>query len=298
MSFNKKDIETAKEILKTSPMKLDLIQEVKKKKFRLSDLDINPRNAVHWELKGLFLNKKQEGRWHLLDLSEATWILILQKMREFNFKLEIISDLKDNFLNHRYTFEDETTINEIKKVVNNKAGKNVDYIMNSRAFDEFIKSLDYTMLEWILMDIIHLRNSYRILFNLKGHYILIKEGATNHPLQDYVTEFLSESHFSLSINEIVAELLGKIDLNLAHDSYQIISAEELKVLNILRTEDIHSVEISMNPLTGKPETIKCTELSKPAIQTRLFELIMRNGYQEITIKTQNGIVSHCKNTIS
>jgi hypothetical protein len=106
--------DTTRDILKSSSNDLDLMMEIKKKRFRLSDLSINPRNAVHWESKGLFLNKKPEGTWQLLDLTEATWILIVQKLRDFNFKLELISDLKDNFLNARIEHSDKSSKDKIK----------------------------------------------------------------------------------------------------------------------------------------------------------------------------------------
>lgn len=295
MALNKKDIQTARDILKTSTTDLDLMMEIKKKRFRLSDLSINPRNAVHWESKGLFLNKKPEGTWQLLDLSEATWILIVQMLREFNFTLELISDLKNDFINQPISNGSTDNKDDIKEVIRAISKQDVEHIINSKAFDEFIQSMEMSILETILMDIIHLRNNYRILFNAKGSYVLVKEGFIENPLQDHINEYLSESHFSLSFNQIVAELLGKIDLNLAIDSFKMISNEEMQILNLVRTENIESIEIRLNTESKNIEFITYTEIIKPEVNKRLNELIMRNGYQEITIKAYNGHIIHCKN---
>ena len=300
MNINKKDIQTARDILKSSSNDLDLMMEIKKKRFRLSDLSINPRNAVHWESKGLFLNKKPEGTWQLLDLTEATWILIVQKLREFNFKLDMISDLKDNFLNARIEPSDGSSkekIKEVIKLLNQENAENVEKIVQSKAFDEFIQSMEMSILETILMDIIHLRNHYRILFNLDGGYVLVKDDFIDHPLQDQINEYMTKSHFSLSINEIVAELLVKIDLNLAINSFKMISKEEMQVLSILRTENIESVEIRLDPKSKNIEYINYTETIKIDAYKRLNELIMRNGYQELKITTQNGQIARCENKI-
>ncbi|MEY3501864.1 MAG: hypothetical protein RL308_3537 [Bacteroidota bacterium] len=297
MNLNKKDIQAARDILKSSPKNLDLMMEIKKKRFRLSELNINPRNAVHWETKGLFLNKKSEGKWHLLDLSEATWILMLQKLRDFNFTLELINNLKENFLNERIKLDDNGFKDDVKSAIKLMNKENIDHILNSKAFDDFIQSMDLTLLETILMDIIHLRNEYRILFNLAGSYVLVKEGFHDNPMQEHISNFLNESHFSLSVNEIVAELLGKIDLNLAHDSYKMISKEEMQILTILRTENIESVEIRLDPISNNIEYINYTETLKIGAYQRLNQLIMRKGYQEITITTQNGRIARCDNKI-
>jgi hypothetical protein len=300
MTLNKKDIQTARDILKSSSNDLDLMMEIKKKKFRLSDLSINPRNAVHWESKGLFLNKKPEGTWQLLDLTESTWILIVQKLRDFNFKLELISDLKDNFLNARIEPSDKSSkekIKEVIKLLNQENVESVEKIIQSKAFDEFIQSMEMSILETILMDIIHLRNHYRILFNLDGGYVLVKDDFLDHPLQDHINEYMTKSHFSLSLNEIIAELLGKIDLNLAINSYKMISQEEMQVLSILRTENIESVEIQLDKNSNTIEFINYTETIQIDAYQRLCELIMRNGYQDITIKTHKGLISHCENKV-
>jgi hypothetical protein len=147
------------------------------------------------------------------------------------------------------------------------------------------------------MDIIHLRNHYRILFNLDGGYVLVKDDFLDHPLQDQINEFMTKSHFSLSINEIVAELLMKIDLNLAINSFKMISKEEMEVLNILRTENIDSIEIQLDKNSNTIEYIHYTEIIHPNTEQRLSELIMRNGYQDIIIKTHKGLISHCENKV-
>jgi hypothetical protein len=297
MKYNKRDIEAASAILKTNRKDLDLLRAIKTKRFRLSELNINPRNAVHWEMKGVFLNKKTEGRWHLLDLSEATWILIVQKLREFNFKLELINDLKNNFLNQTVSNDVVGLKEEIKDVIRQMNEKNVDHVIDTKAFDEFLESMKETLFEVVLMDIIHLRNNYRILFNSNGGFVLVKDDFLDHPLQEHINEFMTKSHFSLSINEIVAELLGKMDLNLATNSYKMISIQEMEVLTILRSEGIESIEIQLDKNSNTIEFINYTETLPIDAYQRLSELIMRNGYQDITIKTHKGRISHCENKV-
>jgi hypothetical protein len=74
-----------------------------------------------------------------------------------------------------------------------------------------------------------------------------------------------------------------------------ISNEEMHILNLVRTENIQSVEIRLNSDSKNIEFITYTEIIKPEVNKRLNELIMRNGYQEITIKAYNGRIIHCKN---
>jgi hypothetical protein len=292
----KNDIEKAKNLLKNGAS-IKNLDEIRIPRFRLSDLKINPRNAVHWELKGAFLNKKQEGKWHLLDLTEATWILIVKKLREFNFNLELIIDLKDSFLNQKTKFNDDNKLLQIKNVLRQLSTENIDHIINSNEFDSFIDKMTLSILEMIIMDILNLRNQYKILFNLEGQYVILKDGSIDNPMNDSIAEIQSQSHFSLNINEIIGEILGKMDLNTAFSSYQMISKNEMEILKLLRDDDAKSIEIKMNPQTSKPEKIEIKKIIKPGLKTRLDQIIMKNGYQEIIVKSQNGKIFHCENKI-
>lgn len=292
----KNDIEKAQNLLKNGAS-IKNLDEIRIPRFRLSDLKINPRNAVHWELKGAFLNKKPEGKWHLLDLTEATWILIVKKLREFNFNLELIIDLKDSFLNQKTKFNDENKLLQIKNVLKQLSTENIDHIINSNEFDSFIDKITLSILEMIVMDILNLRNQFKILFNLKGQYAILKDGSIDNPMNDSIAEIQSESHFSLNINEIIGELLGKMDLNTAFSSYQMISKSEMEIIKLLRDDDAKSIEIKMNPQTSKPEKIEIKKIIKPGLKTRLDQIVMKNGYQEIIVKSQNGKIFHCENKI-
>jgi hypothetical protein len=292
----KNDIEKAKNLLKNGAS-IKNLEEIRIPRFRLSDLKINPRNAVHWELKGAFLNKKPEGKWHLLDLTEATWILIVKKLREFNFNLELIIDLKDSFLNQKTKFNDDKKLLQIKNVLRQLSTENIDHIINSNEFDSFIDKITLSILEMIVMDILNLRNQYKILFNLEGQYVILKDGSMDNPMNDSIAEIQSQSHFSLNINEIIGELLGKMDLNTAFSSYQMISKSEMEILKLLRDDDAKSIEIKMNPQTNKPEKIEIKKIIKPGLKTRLDQIVMKNGYQEIIVKSQNGKIFHCENKI-
>lgn len=77
----------------------------------------------------------------------------------------------------------------------------------------------------------------------------------------------------------------------------IFTQDEMEVLSILRTENVESVEILMDPKSKNIEFINYTDTIKIDAFQRLNELIMRNGYQEITITTQKGRIARCENKI-
>jgi hypothetical protein len=68
------------------------------------------------------------------------------------------------------------------------------------------------------------------------------------------------------------------------------------VLKLLKQDDISKIEITFNDKTKRAETIKVTKNNSVNNFSRVQDLILRNGYQDISIKTQKGKVVQCTNT--
>jgi hypothetical protein len=76
----------------------------------------------------------------------------------------------------------------------------------------------------------------------------------------------------------------------------ILSKDEAMVLKLLKQDDISKIEITFNDKTKRAETIKVTKNNSVNNFSRVQDLILRNGYQDISIKTQKGKVVQCTNT--
>ena len=80
--------------MKTNP--LDFMRNTT---FKRSELNLDARVANHWAEKGLFPKKYDTGSWFIFDLTDAFWIKIIMKLREFNVSLEVIKHIKEEFFN-------------------------------------------------------------------------------------------------------------------------------------------------------------------------------------------------------
>ena len=67
------------------------------------------------------------------------------------------------------------------------------------------------------------------------------------------------------------------------------------VWEALRAEGVKSIHVRFD----NNEEMNLLEVSyeqSVANQTRLLELMLTDGYQDITLKSQNGVIVHCQNT--
>jgi hypothetical protein len=74
----------------------------------------------------------------------------------------------------------------------------------------------------------------------------------------------------------------------------LLTQEEVKILEVINQENIKSVTIRYGQ-NSKIELLEVTKVQKIDKRARLLDFIMTHGYQEITIKTQDGEIVYCEN---
>jgi protein tyrosine/serine phosphatase len=155
-----------------------------------------------------------------------------------------------------------------------------------------------TLLESILLDLIIMRYDIRILFNEMGEMFLFNNERPYNNDADLqkLKVFLGKSYLNVSLFDIIKDLIKFLGEDECSASHNILSKDEAEVLKHLRGGDASSIEIIFDEEKKDIETIKVTKKSSVTNFSRIQDLILRNGYQDITIKTQNGIVAHCEST--
>ena len=90
-------------------------------------------------------------------------------------------------------------------------------------------------------------------------------------------------------------MLSLSDIDFLYGPLMVISDQEANVLQAMREDDLDSVVVRYDK-NHKMDLMEITKIEMPDREIRLLELLLKDGYQDITIKTQQGKVVHCKNT--
>ena len=283
--------------LKTNP-----IDFMRNTTFKRSELKLDPRVANHWVEKGLFPREYETGTWLIFNLSEAFWVKIIMKLRNFNVSLEIIKEIKESLFNDNHI--DTSHINKntvIEGLINNEL---VTKEQLAQVSDEIIanilKKIKLNDFELLIQSILIERKPYFILIDQRGKSIL---SAESELLKDKDAEYLnlyqeitSKSHIRISMNEILGDLVDVLGELTCSETIPILTKMEAKILKMLRGDNISKVEIRYNK-SAQPEIIEITSRNLINEAARLNDIIVSRGYQNITVKTQNGQITYCENTI-
>jgi hypothetical protein len=269
--------------------------------FKRSELKLDARVANHWAEKGLFPKKYETGSWFIFDLVDAFWIKIIMKLREYNTPLDVIKLIKEEFFKTPKSIIDsenkEMYISLIKesKLINDE---HFNYLTNDELWDKLFK-IDLNEFELMLQSILLERKEYYIILNLEGNVILSNENdvslMNNTEYCSKYQEITSKSHLRISMNEIINELVTSLGELTCSEKIPILTKEEAKIITLMRTDNISSLNIRYNS-KSEYETIEVTTVNRVYEQNKLSELIVARGYQNIVIKTQNGNIVHLENT--
>ena len=142
------------------------------------------------------------------------------------------------------------------------------------------------------------RSNYRILLNEKLEINFYNQEKIIDDLEErkIINDILDNTHINISLFEIIKDLVDDIGEDECSEYQTILTKDEAMVLKLLKQEDISKIEINFNDKTKKAETIKVTKNNSISNLSRVQELILRNGYQDISIKTQKGQIVQCTNT--
>jgi DNA-binding transcriptional MerR regulator len=280
----------------------DPLDYLRTPRYSRKSLDIPARILNHWDKMELLLKSNPLGATYTFNLAEAFWIKLIQKLRAYNLPLELIKQLKVELCmlsKHDELMKGQEELINYFASLNSQVSKTeLEKIFKSADFIEFINSMKSTVLENLLLDLIITRADHRIFINENGEVFFYNKevGKANEADFHELNRFMSNSYMSISLFEIIKELIADLGEDECSEFQNILSKDEAMVLKLLKQEDISKIEINFNDKSKRPETIKVTKNSSVSNFNKVQDLILRNGYQDISIKTQKGKVVQCTNT--
>lgn len=269
--------------------------------FRVKDLGITSRIASHWEKMGIFFNTTPIGRWHTLNLIESVWIKMVIELRKFNISLETIIAIKENFQTTLDSLFIDHTDEELSdlygKIHTHENQKEIDKIFKLKMFKKIISETKINIVEFILIDFYNYNRDHRFLITENGDVFTIVNNYSNLYLENNkYHDFIKQSHISISLYEIVKNLVGEIEIDTIQATLNNLSEVESEIITALREENIKKIEIIYSGKTKKPEIIKITKETKINETLKIKDLILSGGYQDIRMTMENGKVVHSTST--
>ena len=273
-----------------------LIDTMYKPQFTIGDLKLSPRDANYWDKQGVLPEIKESGLRRKYDLVQSVWIKLIQQMRKLGIGLKTIELLKNDILKSEVNIIDEWKIEDIKRLVE-EMNKRLD---TNFGYEEMLKKLEKAsppFFAHVLMVTILFRKSLNCLVNSEGRYIVYSPTAfyQNLEFSKELHEIMSKPFFSLSITQAYRDLVVDWAPKKFMPNISILSNTEQEVLDYIRKKNVNSITIRYKD--GEPDLLEIDEQSNISLEQRFLDVIAKNGFQKITVKTQKGKIVDFENKI-
>jgi hypothetical protein len=275
------------------------INDFFERKYRPSDLEIHPRVLNNWNINRILPETKKKG-WHQFNLTECVYLKIVIHLRSFNLPLSVIEKIKQELLQPLNTPEfihQNEIMQRLQEAVNNNNLFDLNEIINSDEYKAIMHELELNLLDGLILNLFFTKGGMRILINHEGEIVIQKDRYEMElSLDEEYVAFIKKPHISISLNHIVYEITNQLieDDDEMH-KLKIITDQELKILELIRGKGINKIEITFNN-EEKPKMITITKSNKLDTASRIKEILIAGGYEDIKITTENGKVVNCVKT--
>ncbi|MBU0489093.1 MAG: helix-turn-helix domain-containing protein [Bacteroidetes bacterium] len=275
------------------------------KDFVVQDIGISSRVFSHWVDMGLIDVPESKIRIkRTFSLMELIWLKLVKRLRDFGYPIEKIRPLKETMLT---PFDIGSVLRDLNEEERSKCLKRIDKaflkddeerhklkMIAANEIDKARELVPYMMtclMFSIIVEFLLYRRDVRILIDLNGESIIDNGDVDNRNIESEMEEigFDRESYLNISILSLFKSLVseGK-NIDYVKEN-RLLNENELHILSLLREGKAKSITIKFK--NQKPNFIEVTQERKVYAEARLSEVMLGKGYQDITIKTENGTIA-------
>ncbi len=313
--MSKKDIDnntwkSIAEQLKGSNVNIsEVFLRLSEKPYRATDTGIHPKIMADWKRNDLLMSEHVTNKTHRFSITDFAWIKLIEKMRAFNFPLKAIKTFRDELLaGDPKELEDvlnsDFLFNAVLQIENGENPELIrEYMQRPETKQELMAMLPPDLksgnrLATLVLVSLTLQTPISFLMDHSGkatlfNPLMLKDGLYG---QEETEQIFTSSFVSISLTEVLAEVLRLSKIETLHGDLMLVSDAEANVLQSLREDELISVLIRFDQ-EHEMDLMEIKKLQRVELETRLLEMILKKGYQDITVKTQHGKIVHCENVI-
>ncbi len=280
----------------------DAFEAVSERFIKSTELGISPRLLSYYKTQGLmFKQTAYEKHEHLVfNFVEYVWFQIVLDLRKFDIGLSIVKEVRE-LLDTSVPFDEfmgEARYSKklLKMIPDEVREEFLEVIHSDVDWKEVEAQVPMNLLSLMLVEAIVKRKHMGLMVSLDSQvYPFSLEDASELNRDDSLRRFLEKTFVSVSITEIIKRFIENFSPKISSDKLMLLDEREAQVISILHEQNVESLTVHLDD-KNVIQLIEAQEIyNKLDKESRLVDLIIKNGYQTIELKTQEGRIVQCKN---
>jgi DNA-binding transcriptional MerR regulator len=275
----------------------EILREYELEEFGLKELNVSSRVLQHWSERGILPDKdRATDENHKFNFVELIWLKIVIELRSVGISLRSIKQVKHWFLKERSMAEilqigeTEDLAERLYEIWAPRVKDRKIFIssFSDKQVADRIRKKKFPPLWFYIMGYMAERANFQAVIFPEGQagviwsQLIAEDRALSEAMQ-------TNTHVIVPFYSVFKEILQDeryFDfLGRAH----VLNDNELMLLGLFRSGKANKITIYFK--SGKAQILEVERHTKVQVEARLAELLLKEGYQEIKIKTNGGDVS-------
>ncbi len=281
---------------------LDLADDLLFPRYTAKDFDdrITHRKINGWFNENLLMVQREKGKWRKFNFIEYCWVQIIDDLRKFEIGFNEIRKIKEKLLHQmdwQSLFDVPEYVEEVLKFIPvNEREEARRLMLEKKLMDEGGGGLESSLLFITVLDCLIKKEQLSIFINHEGEVWPVK--LNKLPVLwgfEEFRKFMQGHYICISLTSVISSFIKEYVVKKENFQLQILTEKENEVLKLIRSKNLKSLNVKFDAKSNI-ELIESTKVQEVDTAARLVDLIMSNGYQTITLKTDKGKVVYCENT--
>lgn len=277
----------------TNPVELGRINGLLERCFSMDKIGIQEEQISQWNEHGVLPQTISPDKQSKISLSDYSWLKITEELQDCGMAFHSIKQVKEYLYGNALSDEAirSNGIEQAEKIMASETTCEIPVDLTEIFHDEL---LEIPLLLVLIVDWLTTQSSVSIIVGKNGHIVPFKERYVDlYYDDDEIRSLFTRSHISVSLSQILADILQHTHENVLYEKLAVISKEEMEVIDAIRQQGLTSVNIKLGH-GNRVELIEKTEVIHPDPSKRLSEYLVKDGYEQISIQTQKGRIAHCE----
>lgn len=275
----------------------ELQEKLVEKHFSLKDTGLTQIVIHNWDGHGLLLSDREnKEKWRKYDIVEFIWLKVLKELRDTGVSLPVLQKYREGLFSGPSLqwmgeyMEHNAELLEITPIKDHR--DEVLKILKEKRHDEFSKEAGITWFHLLLMETIVNKIPLGIAFFNDGYWLPRNPAGHEDYSPDQTERLAFNTYVYVSLAGIVREFLYDASFEVL-PKLNLLEKNELKLLEIIHSGDYESVIINF-----KNRKMKSLLLVKNQdVRRKVVDVLRDNAYQDIVIKTHEGMITKIQNTV-
>ncbi len=260
---------------------------------------VTHRKINGWFNEDLLMVQREKGKWRKFNFIEYCWVQIIDDLRRFEIGFNEIRKIKEKLLcqmDWSSLLDIPEYVEEVLKLIPVEEREEARKMMLEKKFLDEGGGLESSLLYVFVLDCLIKKEQLSLFINDQGDVLPIKLNKLSDLWEfEEVREFMQGHYISISLTSVISSFIKDYVVKKENFQLQILTDEENELLKLIRSKNIKSLNVKFDA-KNNIELIESTKVQKVDTAARLVDMIMSNGYQTITLKTDKGKVVYCENT--